>query len=243
MKFFEWLKNLFTRKNKHLLLNAGNEEIKKQIRDITEQDSNNRFNNENNTGNEIEEVQSVDAMIEKTPTKELSKENVEVENELTEEEKKKQRLDSPYFSYKFTVLDGIANRQFQGVDLSTGEILRLENTDKIAETANGMCIYEGYVEHINDEKDISIFDKEKPEGYPVIFESALKLEDVASNKNPEQIKSVLNLLSKNKDVNLLKDQLIYIGGIRPDGKVYRQDCSSEQAAETITQKMIQYRWS
>ena len=40
----------------------------------------------------------------------------------------------------------------------------------------------------------------------------------------------------------MKDQLIYIGGIRKDGQVYRQDCSSEQVAETITKKMLEYRW-
>lgn len=204
MKFFEWLKNLFTRKNKKLLLTSGNE---------TEENINN--------------IQIVE---EKTI------------EEISEEEKRKQRLESPYFSYKFTVLDGVTNRQFQGVDLSTGEILRLEKTDKIAETANGMNIYKGFVEHISNEKDISIFEENKQNGYPVIFESAVRLEEIASSKNPEQIQSVLSLLSKNKDVKLLKDQLIYIGGIRQDGKVYRQDCSSEEAAETITKKMIQYRW-
>ncbi len=204
MRFFEWLKKLFTRKNK-LLLNAGSEEKQQEIQNIKEE-----------------------------PAK---------KEEISEEEKRKQRLETPYFSYKFTVLDGITNRQFQGVDLSTGEILRLENTDKIAETAEGMSIYEGYVNHLENENDISIFDTKEPSGYPVIFESALKLEDIASNKDPEEIHAVLNLLSKNKDVRLLKDQLIYIGGIRQDGKVYRQDCSSEQAAETITEKMIKYRWS
>lgn len=212
MKFFEWLKNLFTKKNKKLLLNAGNEESK------------------NIQENNINEIQVADSIIEKN------------QEEISEEEKRKQRLESPYFSYKFTVLDGVANRQFQGVDLSTGEILRLEKTDKIAETANGMNIYEGFVEHISNEKDMTIFEKDKKGGYPVIFESAIKLEEIASNKNPEQIRSVLNLLSKNKDVKLLKDQLIYIGGIRQDGQVYRQDCSSEESAEKITQKMIQYRW-
>lgn len=216
MKFFEWLKNLFTRKNKKLLLTSGNEENKQQAV--------NNIENINNT--QINDV-----------------ENIEQQNKLTQEEKKKQRLETPYFSYKFTVLDGITNRQFQGVDLSTGEILRLQNTDKIAEAPNGMCIYEGFVEHSDDDKEAYIFDKETTEGYPVIFESAIKLEDIASNKDPKQINAVLKLLSKNKEVKLLKDQLIYIGGIRQDGKVYRQDCSSEQVAETITQKMIQYRWN
>lgn len=214
MKFFEWLKNLFTKKNKKLLLNAGNE-----VNESIQEKSN--------------ELQSVDEVIEKQSEEQL---------EISEEEKRQQRLAAPYFSYKFTVMDGVANRQFQGVDLSTGEILRLEKTDKIAETANGMNIYEGFVEHISNEKDMAIFEKDKKSGYPVIFESAIKLEDIASNKNPEQIHSVLDLLSKNKEVKLLKDQLIYIGGIRQDGKVYRQDCSSEESAEKITQKMIQYRW-
>ena len=217
MKFFEWIKNLFTRKDKKLLLNAGNEDIDNIEEKLQEKD----------------ELRAVDAILEIQEDK---------QEEISEEEKRKQRLASPYFSYKFTVLDGIANRQFQGVDLSTGEILRLEKTDKIAETANGMNIYEGFVEHISNEKDMAIFEKDKKSGYPVIFESAIKLEDIASNKNPEQIHSVLDLLSKNKDVKLLKDQLIYIGGIRHDGKVYRQDCSSEESAEKITQKMIQYRW-
>lgn len=203
MRFFEWLKNLFSRKNKKLLLNAGSEEI----------------NNGKEKAQEIEEIE-----------------------EISEEEKRKKRLALPYFSYKFTVLDGVTNRQFQGVDLTTGEILRLEKTDKIAETANGMNIYEGFVKHISNEKDMTIFEKESSNGYPVIFESAIKLEDIASNKDPKQVHSVLNLLSKNQDVKLLKDQLIYIGGIRQDGNVYRQDCSSEESAEKITQKMIQYRW-
>lgn len=214
MKFFEWLKNLFTKKNKRLLLNAGNED-------------------NNGIIQEKEDIQLVENLIEQQQVE---------RDEISEEEKRKQRLASPYFSYKFTVLDGITNRQFQGVDLSTGEILRLEKTDKIAETANGMNIYEGYVEHISNEKDMSIFEKDKTNGYPVIFESAVKLEDIASNKEPKQIQAVLSLLSKNKDVRLLKDQLIYIGGIREDGRIYRQDCSSEEAAEKITQKMIQYRW-
>lgn len=208
MRFFEWLKNLFTKKGKHLMLDSAKEESKEPIQ------------------------QEVEAIIKEQPLVE----------EMSEEEERKKRLESPYFSYKFTVLDGVTNRQYQGVDLTTGEILKLENTNKIAEEPNGTCIYSGFVERIKREKDVQLFDKQKASGYPVIFETAVKLEDIASNKKPEEIHAVLDLLSRNKQVNLMKDQLIYIGGIRQDGQVYRQDCSSEEVAEKITKEMIEYRW-
>lgn len=212
MRFFEWLKSLFTKKGKHLMLNAAKEEQKEEIIVPTPME------------HKVEEVHQ------------------EIEEEMSEEEERKKRLESPYFSYKFTVLDGVANRQYQGVDLTTGEILKLENTNKIAEQPNGTCIYSGFVERIKREKDVQLFDKQKDSGYPVIFETAVKLEDIASNKKPEEIHAVLDLLSRNKEVNLMKDQLIYIGGIRQDNQVYRQDCSSEEVAEKITKEMIEYRW-
>lgn len=224
MRFFEWLKKLFTKKGKHLMLEAAKEEQSQQEKIIPTpiQDK--------IAKQPIQ--QEVEAIINKEPMIE----------EISEEEERKKRLESPYFSYKFTVLDGVANRQYQGVDLTTGEIVRLENTNKIAEESNGTCIYSGFIERVKREKDVQIFDKQNASGYPVIFETAVKLEDIASNKKPEEIKAVLNLLSRNKQVNLMKDQLIYIGGIRQDGQVYRQDCSSEQVAEKITKEMLEYRW-
>lgn len=227
MRFFEWLKNLFTKKGKHLMLNAAKEQIKEEEKIIPIP-----MQNRVETKNTQQEKQEVKMVIEKEP----------VIEEISEEEERKKRLESPYFSYKFTVLDGVANRQYQGVDLTTGEIVRLENTNKIAEEPNGTCIYSGFVERVKREKDVQLFDKQKASGYPVIFETAVKLEDIASNKKPEEIYAVLDLLSRNKQVNLMKDQLIYIGGIRQDGQVYRQDCSSEQIAEKITKEMLEYRW-
>ena len=215
MRFFEWLKKLFSRKDKHLMLNAAIQEQK-------------------------EEEKIIPTPIENTVEQVIG--NEPIVEEISEEEEMQKRLASPYFSYKFTVLEGVANRQYQGVDLTTGEIVRLENTNKIAEEPNGTCIYSGFVERVKRERDVQIFDKEKASGYPVIFETAVKLEEIASNKKPEEINAVLNLVSRNKEVNLMKDQLIYIGGIRKDGQVYRQDCSSEQVAETITKKMLEYRW-
>jgi len=233
MRFFEWLKKLFSRKNKHLMLNAGISEQNVESKIIPTPISVKEEIKESEIGEE--KIQQIDAIIEKEPI-------VEQIQELSEEEEMQKRLAAPYFSYKFTVLDGVTNRQYQGVDLTTGEILRLENTNKIAEEPNGTCIYSGFVEHAKNEKDIQLFEEEGKQGYPVIFESAVKLEDIASNKKPEEINAVLNLLSKSKEVNLMKDQLIYICGIRQDCQVYRQDCSSEQVAEKITKEMIQYRW-
>ena len=125
-----------------------------------------------------------------------------------------QRKANPYLckadQYK---VDGKTYENYNGINLQTGEILRIRRLDKVGKIENpGIYLYQGYVYSTPNEHDVEYFDGGTPGEVPVCFELPKRFSDIAAEQNPKEIRSVLELLSNAK--NYSQDEgLIYLGEI------------------------------
>lgn len=125
-----------------------------------------------------------------------------------------QRKANPYLYKKDQyVLDGKIYEDYNGINLQTGEILRMRHLDKVMKTKDtGIYLYQGNIYSTPNEHDADLLEGEKPGEVPVCFELPKRLSDIVNEQNPEQIRSVLELLSSARNYSR-NEGLVYLGEI------------------------------
>ena len=122
---------------------------------------------------------------------------------------------------------------YDGINVNTGDILRIRQVDKIGKDGSGTYLYSAYIDNIANDYDVEIFDEE-PMGIPVCFELPKSLENIINSGDVNEINKVLQLLSVE---NINPNQLNYIGEIDKNGKIERNSQSSSPAIQKHIAKM------
>ncbi len=120
---------------------------------------------------------------------------------------------------------------YEGVDIQTGEILKICNVNKIAKDAqqNGIYVYSAYIDRTDDENEMFLKTGE-PIGSPVVFETAIKVDDMIASNDKQMINSLLTLLSTKTQQN--SEQMKYIGAINRNGQI-----SDNYISQTFAQRI------
>lgn len=142
-----------------------------------------------------------------------------LENEAVRSRERSARLQKPQLrsngSYQ---VQGMAFSEYDGVDMINGDILRLRQVNKVCKDAEGTYLYSAYVNKVEHEYDVEILGEDEPAGDYVCFTLPGRLEDIVKAGNPDQIKTVLELLSAERPNS---KELTYIGGIDRSGQIVR----------------------
>lgn len=125
---------------------------------------------------------------------------------------------------------------YDGVDLTTGDILRIRKVDKVGKDGSGTYLYSAYLNRTPNEDDVEMFDVEDPMGYPVCFELPRRLADIVKEGNISEITQVLTMLSDERNFQDM-EQLTYIGEIDKDGQVNRREESLSSAIQLRIEAM------
>ena len=122
---------------------------------------------------------------------------------------------------------------YDGVNVNTGEILRIRGLESQGKDGSGTHLYFGYIYNTEneDDADLSIEQITQMKGTAAVcFELPKSLTDIVRDENQDEIKRVLQLLSDERnfgDDNKLK----YIGGVDKDWKVTRNEKPSSLAIQ------------
>ncbi len=129
-------------------------------------------------------------------------------------------------------VDGKICMDYDGVDMQTGDILRLRRVDKICKNQYGQYLYTAYVSSVEHEHDANLFNEfGEPEGSLVAFVLPGRLEDFVQAGRPDQIGSILNLLSNGKNL-ARQGKMSYIGQIDKTGAI-RSDIAIGNAVKQL----------
>lgn len=142
-----------------------------------------------------------------------------------------QRKANPYLhkegQYK---INGKIYEDYNGINLQTGEILRIRHLDKVVKTKDtGIYLYQGNIYSTPNEDDLEVFKGGNPGEVSVCFELPKRLSDIVNEQNPEEIRSVLELLSSARNYSI-NEGLVYLGEIdekwavnfRPESTHFRE---------------------
>lgn len=147
---------------------------------------------------------------------------------------KEERKKSPKFvSVGVIEHDGKLYENYDGVDLITGDILRLRKVDKIGKDGSGTYLYSAYLSKTENEYDVEFLDDST--GYPVCFEMSKRLSDIDS-KNTQELFSILTMFSDPRNFEN-QEQLTYIGEFDKKGQINRNKQSSSNAIRLKIQSM------
>lgn len=130
------------------------------------------------------------------------------------ERKKQARLSNPF-------LIGKENSGYDGVDLNTGNILRIRNLNKIGKDELGTYLYTAYINSVSSQNEVEILSGEV--GSFVCFTLNNRIEDIVNGKNPQEITNLLRLFSNSqqKTVGENDKDSIYIGDNRNPANSFR----------------------
>ena len=148
--------------------------------------------------------------------------------EATQNEIKQRRLQNPYLK-DVTIGEMNGKRDYDGINMGTGEILRVRHADKVGKDENGTYLYTAWIYSTPNEHDVEFFSLEDvPNGQAVCFTLDKKIENIIEKNDPQEIISLLYLLTTPqiaKPQDLSKDMaagiIDYIGDLK-DGRISEQ---------------------
>lgn len=127
-------------------------------------------------------------------------------------------------------LDRFQAEQYNGVNTTNGEILRIRAVNKIAKDASGRYVYTAQLASTSDEQNVELFSPDVK--VPVVFTLPYRLNDIVNTEyeadyKKQLEKAVLDLLSTGYQKNLTRDgmcdisALHDIGGINKEGNIIK----------------------
>lgn len=141
------------------------------------------------------------------------------ERNKREDELKKSRMQNPFLNRIDNSMDqtGKMYNNFNGVNINTGDILRIRNLDKLGKDENGNNLYQAFIANTSRE-DFRVFNNDYIGGnyVPICFTSKKEIEDIVAQQDNYDINSVLELFSQPQIFNeecCPDDQLNYIGSL------------------------------
>ena len=125
-----------------------------------------------------------------------------------------ERLKHPYFT---KIRKDSDREEYNGVDLETGEIMRLREVHKLLKD-DGTYLYTAYRIDVKDDDAAEMTPEEY--GYPIAFETDFRLEDIPELPDKDVMMQMLTFLGIDKK-NLSKAALTYIGKLDREGTIER----------------------
>lgn len=116
-------------------------------------------------------------------------------------------------------------QEYDGVNISNGEILKLRQLNKVGkdEETGTTYLYTGYIQSTGHDYDVELISKDKsPIGMvPVCFTSDKKIDEIVAQNNQREIYSLLSLLSNKENYENNNGFLNYIGSIDINGNIFK----------------------
>lgn len=156
----------------------------------------------------------------------------------------KLRMENPFIKGG---LDKFQAEQYDGVNLTNGEILRIRAVNKITKDASGRYVYTAQLASTSDEKDVELFSPDVK--VPVVFTLPYILNDIVNTEYEATYKkqlerAVLELLSAGYKKNLTPEgkcdvsTLHDIGGINKDGSVI-ENSPENGVSQVVISKIVE----
>ena len=130
--------------------------------------------------------------------------------------------------YQYQLRNGKVLRDYDGINVDTGEILRIRKADKVGAVkysdGSKTYLYSAYLDNTMNETDVELLNGQT--GVAVCFELPKRLEDIIDSQNKEGILELLKLFSSPENfLHASEEELKYIGEIRPDEKANKKEQS------------------
>lgn len=166
----------------------------------------------------------------------LRKRGQEKNNDI--ETLKMERIQHPFLIYKGTIQKDKKNLEnYDGVNILTGEIIRLRQLELMGIDGSGTYLYNGYIRNVfNDEKS-EVLGTGTPLGTHICFETRNKIQDIMINGNIDQIKQLLYFFSNSGIRGYEKKGLYYIGKIDKNGNITRNKESDSPAIKKEIERL------
>lgn len=144
-------------------------------------------------------------------------------------------------------LDKFQAEQYDGVNTSNGEILRIRAVNKIAKDASGRYVYTAQLASTSDEQNVELFSPDVK--VPVVFTLPYRLNDIVNTEydagyKKQLEKAVLDLLSAGYQKNITPEgecdvsTLHDIGGINKDGSVI-ENSPENGVSQVVISKIVE----
>lgn len=117
----------------------------------------------------------------------------------------------------------------KGSDIKTGEkfeITELTDENIVGKNGENSYVYNGYIEK-----------EEEKKRFPIIFELPYTIKDAVNRQN---ILPMLELLSKDENIELKENQLNFLGRIDEENKLKREECSSKESKNYLLKQIKEY---
>lgn len=126
-----------------------------------------------------------------------------------------------------------------GIDTQSGKILKVNKLNKIGKDLEETYLYSAFVEKVQEDNQPKTMLEGVPAGFPVIFTLKEKMENIVAQNDINQIKTVLDLISKVPREHLQKESMTFIGGVNKEGTIYRniENCSIDISKKIKEEKL------
>lgn len=153
-----------------------------------------------------------------------------------------ERKNNPYLKKVMNISkDNKIFENYDGININTGEILRIRELEKVEEYENGTYLYRGYIHSVPNVDCVEeLRPKDRIFGKPVCFELSARISDIVKNEDKQQIDGILKLLSDaNESFRKVasSDELYYLGGINKEGEIYTAEESESKAIKYKVEKL------
>lgn len=160
------------------------------------------------------------------------------EDKKQREDRKKEPILEEQLRYK---IGNNIYTDYKGININTGTIIKLSKL-KCAYEQDEDNLYSAYIDEEvqeQEQEDEMATLEDTPQGFPILFTTGQKMEEMLKNSKYEDI---LKLLSNIDKENLNVNELRYIGGIDREGRIYKttENCS-EHLKEKIEVEKQEYR--
>ena len=151
--------------------------------------------------------------------------NIEEINRNTDLERQ-QRLNNPFLTDMGRSVRNPELLNYNGVNLTNGDILKLRNLNKVGKDENGVYLYQGFIDSSMDNSSKIGGDNYIGGNYvPICFTTTKKIEDIVRSQNINEINSMLSMLSNPQifmEQYCSKKQMNYIGHLNTDERINGQ---------------------
>lgn len=155
------------------------------------------------------------------------------------QETMKRRRENPYLrKVRQYEIKGKIYEDYDGINMETGDILRIRKLEKIGKDGSGTYLYQGYVHSTSNEDDAEILDEGKPMGVPVCFDLPKRFSDIEAVNNLQEVRTILELLSDTSKYGNYAS-LSYIGGLDKNGKLNHNTEPDSLAIANTIKRLIQ----
>lgn len=139
-----------------------------------------------------------------------------------EEQRRQQIRENPYIRLKGKYIDqdGKYCQDYDGVNVESGNFLRIRKLNEVTKDGSGRYIYTAYIQNVFNETDAEILNKNQiPQGIPVCFATEGRVEDIVAVNNPYKVRELLSLFSQERNFRNNNGYMNYIGNLDRYGNI------------------------